>query len=219
MSRDKTNRAEETIFKTRGRFLPELLSWVMSGNQEITQEVNNMIDGILLDRRRRAEVFLTALSRKYIERVVYFFGRLCLIEEELLSPKRIETMRNADLIRLFSTMAQQVDNAAEFLRVFVTDDELKSEPNPSVKSRFEPDMKDVPVTVDSVSDDERKAAQEISAESRQRIGGVLRKVLVAIDKAGGDERLRLASSASTNDDSRDEEKPRTNKPPKGRKKQ
>lgn len=168
------------VVKARGKFSPELLQWVTSGEQEITQEVNQIIDRILQDRRRRVEVFLTALARKYVERAVYFVGRMPEIEEELLHPDRIKTMRNADLIRLLALLADQVDDAAEFLRNFVSDEVLQSEPSPSPAAGFGAAKK---VEAEVVSADERSVAAELPAESRQRIGGILRKVLTAIDAA------------------------------------
>lgn len=179
MSRTKAKKEEVAILKARGEFQPELLKWVTSPEQEITQDVDRFLDLVMKDRRRRIEVFLTALARKYVERAVFFIGRLPAIEDELLNPDRIKTMKNSDLIRLLVVLADQVKDASEFLRNFVSDEVLKSEPLPTPGSEFASGEKEI--VVDAVSEDERQAAAELPAESRQRIGGIVMKVLKAID--------------------------------------
>ena len=210
MSR-KAEREERAILKARGKFPPELLQWVTSGEQEITQEVNKLIDKILKDRRRRVEVFLTALARKYVERAVYFVGKMPEVDEELLRPERIRTMKNADLIRLLGVMAEQVDDAAEFLRNFVSDEVLMSEPAPSPASEFGGAKK---VEVESVvSEEERNVAAEMSAESKQRVGSVLRKMLMAIDAAGAKvPPLQLPEGQAQQEDASKPDTPKKTKP-------
>lgn len=177
----KAEKEEARILKARGRFQAELLSWVVSPEQEITQDVDRFLDRVMKDRRRRIEVFLTGLARKYVERAVYFIGRLPDIEEELLSPNRITTMKNSDLIRLLCVLADQVKDASDFLRNFVSDEVLKSEPVPTPGSEFGAGEKGV--DVEEVSEDERRAAEELPPESRRRIGGIVMKVVKAIDAA------------------------------------
>lgn len=187
MSPNKAEKEEARILKTRGKFRAELLTWVTSPEHEITQDVDRFLDHVMKDRRRRIEVFLTALARKYVERAVFFVGRLPEIEEELLDPKRIRTMKNSDLIRLLALLASQVDDASEFLRNFVSDDDLRSEPLPTPGSEFPAGEKEV--VVDDVSDDERKAAAELPVESRQRVSHVIMNVLKAIDAVDGDKQV------------------------------
>lgn len=177
----KAEKEEARILKTRGKFQAELLSWVVSPEQEITQDVDWFLDRVMKDRRRRIEVFLTGLARKYVERAVYFIGRLPDIEEELLNPDRITTMKNADLIRLLCVLAEQVKDASDFLRNFVSDEVLKSEPVPTPGSEFGTGEKEV--NVEEVSEDERRVAEELPPESRRRIGGIVMRVVKAIDAA------------------------------------
>ena len=122
------------------------------------------------------------------------------IEEELLNPKRIKTMKNSDLIRLLALLASQVESAAGFLRNFVSDDDLRSEPLPTPGSEFPAGEKEV--AVDEVSDDERKAAAELPVESRQRVGAVVLRVMKAIDAVDG-EKLVAALPAPANSDGKD----------------
>lgn len=173
---------EQKILKARGKFRPELLKWVAQPEVEITQELDRFLDKLMKDRRRRVEVFLTALTRKYVERAVFFVGKMPGIEEELLDPDRIKTMKNSDLIRLLIVLADQVKDASDFLRNFVSDEVLKSEPVPTPGAEFGGGEK--PVDVEDVSDDERQAAEELTVESRQRIGGIITKVLRALDTVG-----------------------------------
>lgn len=194
MPQSEAERDEQRILKARGKFKAQLLRWVADPDCEITQEVDKSIDQIMMDRRRRSEVFLTALSRKYVERAVFFIGSLPSVEKELLNPERITTMKNSDLIRLLCVMADQVGGAAEFLRNFVTDDDLRREPLPSSGAEFGAGEK--LVTIDEVSDDERKAAAELSVESRQRIGGVLMKVIKAIDTVDKDKSMSVLVAPS-----------------------
>ena len=180
INRAEAKKDEAKILKARGEFEPELLKWVACPEYEITQDLDRFLDKMMVDRRRRVEVFLTALTRKYVERAVFFVGQLPGIEEELLDPRRIKTMKNSDLIRLLCTMADQVKDASDFLRNFVSDEVLKSEPVPTPGAGFGDGEKQV--EVEDISDDEKEVANQLPVESRQRIGGILRKVLAVIDK-------------------------------------
>ena len=168
---------EKKILEARGKFPTELLKWVTSPETEITQEVDRFLDRVMRDRRRRLEVFLTSLASKYVERAVFFVGQMPAVEAELLDPERIHTMKNSDLIRLLGLMSNHVDSAADFLRNFVSDDDLKREHHgggPEIEAPVE--------APDGVSDEDREAVEELSVESRQRIGSVLSKVLGVMEK-------------------------------------
>ncbi len=216
MSRKKADQDEARILRARGKFVPELLRWVTSPEHEITQDVDRIIDRVVKDRRRRIEVFLTALAKKYVERAVYFLGEMPRIEEELLDPDRIKTMKNSDLIRLLGVVADQVKDSSEFLRNFVSDDDLRAEPLPTPGAEFTTEPKEV--EVEAVSDEDREAVEELSTESRQRIGGVLRKMLMHIDAAGkGSKPIPALEVPVTGDNGSDTNKKPKPKKAKGRK--
>ena len=213
MSPTKAEQDEKAILRTRGKFKAELLSWVTKPERDITQDVDRFLDIVMKDRRRRIEVFLTALSRKYVERAVFFVGRLPEIEEELLHPDRIKTMKNSDLIRLLVVLADQVQDASEFLRNFVSDDDLRSEPMPTPGSEFTGGEKEV--DIDEISEDERRVAADLPAESRQRIGGVLMKVLKVIDTVDNEEAVALPAPSGSSDENVGDKAKKVHKGPKG----
>jgi len=173
----KTDKEEQHLLELRGKFKGELLSWVTNPDREITQDVDALLDHVMKDRRRRIEVFLTALASKYVQRSVYLVGQMPGIEQELLRPERLHTMKNSDLIRLLGLVSNHVDSAAQFLRNFVSDDDLKSEPLPSPGSEF---AEGADIDQDAVSDEDKAAAEALPVESRRRIDLVLRKVLGAM---------------------------------------
>lgn len=175
----KAEKDEAAILQVRGKFKGELLKWVTSPEREITQDVDKLLDQVMKDRRRRIEVFLTALASKYVERSVYLISQMPGLEEELLRPERLRTMKNSDLIRLLGLVSNHVDSAAQFLKSFVSDDDLKSEPLPSPGSEFA-EGADADVDEDGVSDEERAAVASMPVESRRRMDLVLRKVLGAM---------------------------------------
>jgi len=212
MSRKKAEKEEAALLKMRGKFPPELLKWVSNPEREITQEMDRYLDIVMKDRRRRIEIYLTALARKYVERSVYFVGRLPDLEEELLDPDRIKTMKTSDLIRLMGVMAEQVKDASEFLRNFVSDDDLMSEPMPTPGAEFASGEKEV--EVEEVSEGEREAAAALPAESRQRIGGILKKMLMAMDSADKIKSapvLTASAGDGKNDTKKDDTKKRSKK--------
>jgi hypothetical protein len=184
----------ESLLKIRGKFQPDMVKWVLDpvSDREIAQELDYRIQCILRDRKRRSEVFLTALVRNHIERIMFLVSRLPEVENELFQPERIHAAKTSDLIRLVAEMADGIDKSSSFLRSFVSDSDLKTEP---VSSRVgfmpgstmdEPDVEEeASVPEEKLVDDqliaERKAAEDLSVESRQRIGSLLRKLLNSVD--------------------------------------
>lgn len=178
----------EKMLSVRGSFQADMAKWVLDprDNANITQELDQKISQVLLDRRRRIEVFLTALVRNHAERIMYLVSRMPKVEEELLdNPERIQAAKTSDLIRLLSTMSQSVEASSEFLRAFVSDADLRSEPMP-FSGRFGGvlDEEDQDNEEDEGESDslvaERKIALNLTVESRQRIGGVLGRIMNAI---------------------------------------
>ncbi|MCK5643716.1 MAG: hypothetical protein KAJ19_23145 [Gammaproteobacteria bacterium] len=217
MSSKKSDKEERDQLKARGKFPSEMLKWVTNPEQEITQELNKFLDTVLKDRRRRIEVFLTALARKHVERAVFFVGRLPEIEAELLDPDRIKTMKNSDLIRLLGIISDQVEDASKYLLNFVTSDELRSEPLPSPGAEFEGGEKEV--VVEDVSEEERRAAAELPPESRQKLGGILTKVLKAIETADNNQKPMLPAPPKSGEvEGKVSKKPKATKKAKAKKK-
>lgn len=168
------------VINSRGEWLEEMVRWALDAPSEMTEETEKAIANVLRDRKRRVQVFLTGLARKQIERIVYLVSKYPLVENELLDEKRISTARTSDLVRLFSTMAAQVEHASEFLRAFVSDDELRSDPPPG---RAPIDRSSSLVDTASVTDEEKEAASELSSQSRRRVQHVLRRVVDALQDA------------------------------------
>lgn len=175
MPRGRPKKTE--LVRIRREFPPEFLEWVLNPETEITEEADKAINRVLLDRKKRSEVFLTALARKHIQRLVFLFERLPTIEEELFKDERIKVAQTSDLIRLLSVVGSQIQNASEFLQMFVTDEELKSphaSPQPSKEGKE---------GVPPLTDDEKKAVKELPVESRQRLRRIVQKLMMAVDES------------------------------------
>ncbi len=166
----------------RGEFPPKLLEWVTKSGVEVTEEVEKAINRVLHDRKKRVQVFLTALAKRQIERIVYLIGQFPVVEKELFRPNRIAAMRSGDLIRLFATVGSQVDGASEFLQQFVSSDEMQTDPPIPLEPKV--------IDVEEVSAEEKEAAHEMSLESRRRVGRVLKKLLNTLDIVEREEKTK-----------------------------
>lgn len=233
----KLKNQTDNLLKVRGKFQPDMVKWVLDpvSDREIAQELDYRIQCILRDRKRRSEVFLTALARNHIERIMFLVSRLPEVENELFKPERIHAAKTSDLIRLVAEMADGIDKSSSFLRSFVSDSDLKTE---SVSSRVgfvpgstaedaetaeELEESEEAALKQELKDDkliaERKAAEALSVESRQRLGSLLRKLLnsvnyqpVVVDVAS--KKVDVDSEIVTEDNSSGGSKPEEEKSPK-----
>jgi hypothetical protein len=155
-------------------------------DHEISQELDLRLGRVMYDRRRRAEVFLTALIRNHIGRIMFLVSHLPKIEDALLDPERIRSAKTSDLTRLLMAMSQGIESSSEFLRSFVSDADLRSDPlTPSGRLGFAlPDPSDDGEGEEAVEEtnlsEERIVAQSMTAESRQRLGSIFRRVLTVV---------------------------------------
>ena len=180
------------ISNRNSQFPPDMLDWVLSPSADMSESTEVAITNVLRDRKKRVQVFLTGMARQRIRRIVDLIEKMPDVESELLRQGRLETAKTSDLIRLFATMAQQVDNAAEFLRAFVSDDELRSDP---LTGRIAPSG----VIEDSDDDEDNEGstkeaediANELSTRSRRKVQGLVRKVLDAIHAVGNDKTIEM----------------------------
>jgi hypothetical protein len=167
--------------QVRGQFPPELVKWVTSPDAPITEEMEIVLSQILSDRKKRAQVFLTEMSRKHIERIVFLMARFPEVEKEIFTKARLSTMKTGDLIRLLMTLGSQVNEASQFLRMFVTEDELKTEVP----------MGAVPLgDAEEMTEEEREAVKEIPLKSRQQMSRVLKKVFTVLKEAEKSEKAK-----------------------------
>lgn len=181
MSSNGSIKKANNLINMRGRFLSEMVNWVCGPSSEITEEAERAIDKVLYDRKKRIQVFLTALAKKHVERIIYLIGKSPMIEDELFRKDRIETARTSDLIRLLAVAGGQVDSASEFLRNFVSPDELRSEPLASRRPVGRVEEAPVEEDTEKITEEEKKAALQLSPESRKRVMRVLRKVISVCD--------------------------------------
>jgi hypothetical protein len=178
--------------KVRGKFPAELINWVTSDEGEITEKVNEAISHVLTDRKKRSQVFLTALARKYIERIVFIMEQLPVIEKALFHKDRVGSMRTSDLIRVMGMMGSQLFESSDFLRSFVTEDEMRTEVVTTTQK-----VKDV--SVEDITDDERKAVDEIPAESRQKLSRILKRLVQGLEVEKSKEKKLLVDSNKKGD--------------------
>ncbi len=172
--------SQSRALKVRGLFPPELVKWITSPDSEINEEVERALQRVLQDRKRRTQVFLTALARKHIERIIFLFGKIPLIENELLTAERIRAMRTGDLTRLLAVVGGHVSEASEFLRAFVSVGDLQSE-IPSPPPVIPDGEKEIPA--EDVTQEDVDAAKTMSTETRQCLARILVKVQHAVDVA------------------------------------
>jgi hypothetical protein len=112
----------------------ELLAWLSSAEEApITESVTRAIDSVCKDRSKVAELFLSAMAKKHIERVLYYFSRLPDVEERLLAPGKLAAAETKDLTKLLDVMWTQIHESLEFLKSFVDTDRLKTPTPPSEK--------------------------------------------------------------------------------------
>jgi len=169
------------LAKIRGKFPSDLMDWVLNPESELTERIEHQIDGLMEDRRRRVQVFLTALVRRHVERVVYLMERFPMIESELFTEKRIATMKNSDLIRLLLVVGDQVEDASDFLQRFVSAEDLKAEPLPSRRSVAQAEQAEVESDEDP-SEEDKKALEILPAEKRKRVVRIFRRLIAKVEE-------------------------------------
>jgi hypothetical protein len=171
------------LAKIRGKFPADLMDWVLNPKSELTEQIEQQIDGLMEDRRRRVQVFLTALVRRHVERVVFLMERFPMIEAELFTEKRIATMKNSDLIRLLLVVGDQVEDASDFLQRFVSAEDLKAEPLPSRRAGAQAEQPDSEEDEDEEpSEEDRKALDILPAEKRKRVVRIFRRLLAKVEE-------------------------------------
>lgn len=165
--------ANSSLVKVRGRFNPALIDWVSNSESEITEEVEQAIDRVLEDRRKRTQVFLTAVAKEHVRRIVYLFEQFPQIEAELFTERRLTSMKNSDLIRLLGIVGDQVKDATDVLQMFVSSDDLKAEP--LLSRRGQPELPDV--TEEEPTDEELEALSQLPATSRKKVFKIFERVI------------------------------------------
>jgi len=170
------------LAKIRGKFTPALTDWVVNPESDITEKVEIEVDKLLTDRRRRVQVFLTALVRRHVERIIFLMGKFPQIEEELFTDRRISSMKNSDLIRLFGVVGDQVEDASDFLQQFVSSEDLKAEPLPSRRTSLGGAALEEEEESADPSEEERKAIELLPADKRKRVIRIFRKVIAKVEE-------------------------------------
>jgi hypothetical protein len=143
----------------------------------MNEETEKAITNVLRDRKKRVQVFLTAMARKHIERIMFLISKFPMVEDELFKKERLDTVKTSDLIRLFTTMANQVQDNSEFLRAFVSNDELRSDPLPGRGILSSAGSGDTPEEASEITEEEKEIATELSTQSRRRVQSVVRRFL------------------------------------------
>lgn len=167
-----------SLVKIRGKFNSALVDWVSNSESEITEDVEKAIDRVLDDRRKRTQVFLTAVAKEHIRRIVYLFEQFPLVETELFTDCRLHSMKNSDLIRLLGVIGEQVKDATDVLQMFVSSDDLKAEPLPS---RRQAELSEATVE-EEPTNEELEALAQLPAASRKKVFTVFERVLRVVEQ-------------------------------------